>query len=433
MRCCTRPKQRSPVGGRRHRRPSEQAEVAPAVAAAAAGAGVLTDHDGTVAHDLSFRPWGGQRAPRVRDHLRRRRPAPVRRPRARVPVPGRTARRLGRGGLPRAGLRRARVRPLRRDAVPTRSPAGWLLTGAHRPETSVLRGAVCDYVRATEVAAAVGVPTLRAVSHGVSLAGGLALIAEAARRWGGDLCLDRGPLPGECLALRNQAARANSRGTSTGSASPTAAPRARPGQPPQHPPASVRSHRAAGLEVPVYSPYALYTHSSQLQHPLTPERRRPRGEHRPRRSGPEPRIVAAHRLLPARFSALTSAFRVSTAVDRLAHRWGPSRGAVRGMVRSTNHSTRACQTLFMAVTLSDTCRSSVVPPAGFEPALPPPETGRSRDRRRPPASYLGFLFASCVSGGLLCPVVRSTRHPTASVLIGREPSAVRGWRSQRSP
>src|SRR5207248_3287996 len=56
----------------------------------------------------------------------------------------------------------------------------------------------------------------------------------------------------------------------------------------------------------------------------------------------------------------------------------------------------------------------VVPPAGFEPALPPPETGRSRDRGRLPLSYLGFLFASCVSGGLRCPVVRSTRHPTLS-------------------
>ena len=35
------------------------------------------------------------------------------------------------------------------------------------------------------------------------------------------------------------------------------------------------------------------------------------------------------------------------------------------------------------------------------------------------ASYLGFLFASCVSGGLPCAVVRSTRHSTATVLIGR--------------
>jgi cephalosporin-C deacetylase-like acetyl esterase len=65
------------------------------------------------------------------------------------------------------------------EAVPAPSSAGWLLTGANRPETSVLRGAVCDYVRATEVAAAWGVSTLRAVSHGVSLAGGLALMAEA--------------------------------------------------------------------------------------------------------------------------------------------------------------------------------------------------------------------------------------------------------------
>ncbi len=65
------------------------------------------------------------------------------------------------------------------DAVPEPSPAGWLLTGARRPETSVLRGAVCDYVRATEVALALGAPTLRTVRHGVSLAGGLAVLAEA--------------------------------------------------------------------------------------------------------------------------------------------------------------------------------------------------------------------------------------------------------------
>jgi len=73
----------------------------------------------------------------------------------------------------------------------------------------------------------------------------------------------------------------------------------------------------------------------------------------------------------------------------------------------------------MAVTLSDTCRSSVVPPLGFEPTPPPPETGRSRDRRRLSASYHGLLFASCVSGCLPCPVVRSTSHPTWNVLIGR--------------
>lgn len=66
------------------------------------------------------------------------------------------------------------------DAVPAPSPDGWLLTGARQPETSVLRGAVCDYVRATEVGAALrDVRVQRFVSHGVSLAGGLATMAEA--------------------------------------------------------------------------------------------------------------------------------------------------------------------------------------------------------------------------------------------------------------
>ena len=64
------------------------------------------------------------------------------------------------------------------------------------------------------------------------------------------------------------------------------------------------------------------------------------------------------------------------------------------------------------------CLTSV-PPAGFEPALPPPEAGRRRDRRRLPGSYLRFLFAFCVSGALSWAVVRSTRHSTASVLSGR--------------
>ncbi len=65
------------------------------------------------------------------------------------------------------------------DAVRSPSAAGWLLTGARQPETSVLRGAVCDYVRATQVAAALDVPVRRFISHGVSLAGGLATMAEA--------------------------------------------------------------------------------------------------------------------------------------------------------------------------------------------------------------------------------------------------------------
>lgn len=64
-------------------------------------------------------------------------------------------------------------------AVPDPSPAGWLLTGVRRPETSVLRGAVCDYVRAMQAGAALGVRAARTVCHGVSLAGGLATMAEA--------------------------------------------------------------------------------------------------------------------------------------------------------------------------------------------------------------------------------------------------------------
>lgn len=65
------------------------------------------------------------------------------------------------------------------DAVPSHAHGGWVLTGAHQPESSVLRGAVCDYVRAAQAATHLGVPVLRRVSHGVSLAGGLAAMAEA--------------------------------------------------------------------------------------------------------------------------------------------------------------------------------------------------------------------------------------------------------------
>jgi hypothetical protein len=65
----------------------------------------------------------------------------------------------------------------------------------------------------------------------------------------------------------------------------------------------------------------------------------------------------------------------------------------------------------MAVTLSYMRRSNMVPPAGFEPALPPPETGRSRDRGGLSASYQGFLFASCVFDARLGAVVRSRDIP----------------------
>ena len=115
-------------------------------------------------------------------------------------------------GLGRAAtcrLRRARVRP-RGAAVPIRSLAGWLLT-ARRPETSVLRGAVRDYTRLTEVAAALGVPRCgRSATASASPAGWrcwprwlVAGVPTFVRMEG--RCL------GSAVALRNQAARASSR------------------------------------------------------------------------------------------------------------------------------------------------------------------------------------------------------------------------------
>jgi cephalosporin-C deacetylase len=70
-------------------------------------------------------------------------------------------------------------------AVPDVSPEGWILTGVESPQTSALRGAVCDYMQAVGMARALvegqaGVVS-QVVAHGVSLAGGLALLAEGHR------------------------------------------------------------------------------------------------------------------------------------------------------------------------------------------------------------------------------------------------------------
>lgn len=66
------------------------------------------------------------------------------------------------------------------DAVPHRSRWGYILTGIESPETSILRGAVCDYMRAVEVGTELLKDrTRRLVLHGISFAGGLALMAEA--------------------------------------------------------------------------------------------------------------------------------------------------------------------------------------------------------------------------------------------------------------
>jgi cephalosporin-C deacetylase len=65
-------------------------------------------------------------------------------------------------------------------ALPLPSPWGWVLSGRESPERSVLRGAVCDYLRAAQVGRRLlGDVTSRTVLEGTSLAGGLALMAEA--------------------------------------------------------------------------------------------------------------------------------------------------------------------------------------------------------------------------------------------------------------
>ena len=66
-----------------------------------------------------------------------------------------------------------------RGALPTRSPWGYILTGIESPEEHVLRGAVCDYMRAVEAGRELlGSRTSRTVLTGASFAGGLAVMAE---------------------------------------------------------------------------------------------------------------------------------------------------------------------------------------------------------------------------------------------------------------
>ena len=65
------------------------------------------------------------------------------------------------------------------DALPSPSKWGYILTGIESPETSVLRGAVCDYMQAVEVGLGLLQDhTNRLILHGISFAGGLALMAE---------------------------------------------------------------------------------------------------------------------------------------------------------------------------------------------------------------------------------------------------------------
>lgn len=59
-------------------------------------------------------------------------------------------------------------------------PGGYVLTGLTNPETSILRGAVCDYVRAAEVAMRVQrIDAGHLAFHGRSFGGALAIMAQA--------------------------------------------------------------------------------------------------------------------------------------------------------------------------------------------------------------------------------------------------------------
>ena len=65
-------------------------------------------------------------------------------------------------------------------ALPERSSWGWMLTGARTPEAHVMRGAVCDFLRAVDLGRRDLAPDpLRTVIYGRSFGGGLAVMAEA--------------------------------------------------------------------------------------------------------------------------------------------------------------------------------------------------------------------------------------------------------------
>ena len=58
-------------------------------------------------------------------------------------------------------------------------PGGYILTGIEDPRKSILRGAVCDYIRAAEVGALLQAGGGGTVFHGRSFGGALAIMAQA--------------------------------------------------------------------------------------------------------------------------------------------------------------------------------------------------------------------------------------------------------------
>ena len=68
-------------------------------------------------------------------------------------------------------------------ALPERSNWGWMLTGIEDSRNHVLRGAVCDYIRASQVGTEMfGDRTRRTIFHGFSFSGALALMSQAVSR-----------------------------------------------------------------------------------------------------------------------------------------------------------------------------------------------------------------------------------------------------------
>ena len=66
------------------------------------------------------------------------------------------------------------------SGLPARSPWGYVLTGIESPAECVLRGAVCDYMRAVEAGTEILGPLVsRTVLNGTSFAGGLAVMAQS--------------------------------------------------------------------------------------------------------------------------------------------------------------------------------------------------------------------------------------------------------------
>ena len=140
-------------------------------------------------------------------------------------------------------------------------------------------------------------------------------------------------------------------------------------------------HPASALREP-------YTKSDLLPDPDAPEPHKAHAEHRPKRA-----VFPSLEFLPrAREVGYLRALerRIPASLGQLSgrpHAEGRDRGTERGMSSFHIHPTKPCQRLFILVTLSDICRSNVVPPAGFEPALPPPEGGALSPELR--GRYLG--------------------------------------------